>query len=107
MAGRSPARFLAPLALVAFGIALYLVVVSTTRDGAAGEREASPAAQATATPAAKKGKRSKRRYYRIRAGDTPSGIAEKTGVPLDELLQLNPRLDPQSLSPGTRITLRR
>jgi hypothetical protein len=28
-------------------------------------------------------------------------------VPLDEILRLNPDLDPQSLSPGQRIRLRR
>ena len=42
-----------------------------------------------------------------RGGDTPSGIAEKTGVPLATLQRLNPRLDPQTLSPGQKIRLRR
>ena len=41
MAGRSPARFLAPLALVAFALALFIVVSSTTKDDAehAGARD--------------------------------------------------------------------
>ena len=108
MAGRSPARFLAPLALVAFALALYAVVSSTTKDdgGAKGAQGTAEPAGATPTPTAKSGKR-RRRTYTIKSGDTPSGIAEKTGVPLEQILALNPRLDPQALSPGTKIKLRR
>ncbi len=43
----------------------------------------------------------------VKGGDTPSGIAEKTGVPLARILALNPDLDPQTLTPGTKIKLRR
>jgi LysM repeat protein len=42
----------------------------------------------------------------VKTGDTPSGIAEKVDVPLDTILELNPDLDPQTLTPGTRIKLR-
>jgi LysM repeat protein len=107
MAGRSPARFIAPLALVAFALALYVVVSSTTNDdgGAKGAQGTAEPAGATPTPAATSGKR-RRRTYTIKSGDTPSGIAEKTGVPLEQILELNPRLDPQALSPGTKIKLR-
>ena len=51
MAGRSPARFIAPLALVAFALALFIVVSTpprTTRD--AGAQDAAQPAQTTATP---------------------------------------------------------
>jgi LysM repeat protein len=104
MAHRSPARFLAPLALVAFCIALFMIVQSsqTSTEGNGSSTEATGAKPtATATPA----RRGPRRY-RIRAGDTPSSIAEKTGVPLEEILRLNPDLDPQTLRPGQRIRLR-
>jgi LysM repeat protein len=110
MAGRSPARFIAPLALVASALALYLVVQSTSRDDT--ETPAAPSATSGATKTSSKAKRAakkrqRRRTYTVKAGDTPSGIAEKTGVPLDQILELNPDLDPQSLSPGTKIKLRR
>ena len=114
MAGRSPARYLAPLALVAFAVALFVVVSSTTRDDAAttGTQDAEPA-QATATPAGGGGdgdgggrRRKPPRTYTIKAGDTPSGIAERAGVPLEQILELHPALDPQTLSPGTEIKLR-
>jgi LysM repeat protein len=106
MAGRSPARFLAPLALIAFTVAL-LMVISSGNGSSGGEEPASNAQQpaATATPAAKsKGKR-KRKIYVVKLGDTPSGIAEKTGVSLEQLEKANPDLDPQLLAPGQRIRL--
>jgi LysM repeat protein len=43
----------------------------------------------------------------VRPGDTPSTIAERTGVPLEDLEALNPDIDPQQLTPGQRLRLRR
>jgi len=102
MAGRSPARFLAPLALVAVVVALYLVLTDpgsktdTERTGGS-----QPSATATKTPKAKR----KRKVYVVKPGDTPSGIAAKTGVSLEQLEKANPKLDPQLLAPGQRIRL--
>jgi len=45
--------------------------------------------------------------YTVKSGDTLGMIAEKTGVSVPELLELNPELDPQSLTVGDRIRLRR
>jgi LysM repeat protein len=109
MAGRSPARFIAPLALVVFALALFAVVSSTTKDdrGKTGAQDAGQPAKSTATPAARGGrKRRARKTYTIKSGDTPSGIAVKVDVPLDRILELNPDLDPQTLTPGTKIKLR-
>lgn len=109
---RSPARFLAPLALVAVIVLVGGVATSSNfRDGGDSEpprpnrTATSPAAEAarTTTAPAVTG----RRFYTVQSGDTPSGIAEETGIGLDELLELNPDLDPQTLSPGTRLRLRR
>ena len=109
MAGRSPARFLAPLALVAVVIALFVVVSSSLKDTetSTGGGNQSGDSRPAASPAAN-GKKQKKgpRRYRVKTGDTPSSIAEKTGVPLEEILRLNPNLDPQTLSPGQRIKLR-
>ena len=108
MARRSPARLLAPLALVGFVIALLVVINGAGSDAAPRTRpEAKPAASATATPDASKQKaRKQRKRYVVKAGDTPSGIAEKTGVPLSQILELNPDLDDQTLTVGDRIKLR-
>ena len=107
MAGRSPARFLAPLALVAVAIALFMVVSSSLNDTETPSTQKQSSGQPTASPNGK-GKKQKKgpRRYRVKNGDTPSSIAEKTGVPLDEIMRLNPDLDPQTLSPGQRIKLR-
>ena len=106
MARRSPARLLAPLALVGFVIAL-LVVINGANPGSSGKPNAKPAASASATPTRKQKARAKRRRYVVKAGDTPSGIAEKTGVPLSQILALNPKLDDQTLSVGDKIKLRK
>jgi LysM repeat protein len=109
MAARSPARFLAPLALLAVVVALYLIVTHASSDsGSSGtstseEQPASKPAAKRAHPARKK---HHRRYYTIKPGDTPSGIAEETGVPLSTIERLNPDLNPQALAPGTRLKLR-
>ncbi len=107
MAGRSPARFLAPLALVAFVIALFMVVTSSeNKPGESNAPNQSSGTTATPSPGETAEKPKGRRRYTVKPGDTPSSIAEKTGVPLDEILRLNPDLDPQTLSPGQRIKLR-
>jgi LysM repeat protein len=108
MAGRSPARLLAPLALVAFALALFIVVSSTTKDdgNSPAARDTAQPAQSTTSPNGGGKKRKPPRSYTVKSGDTPSGIAEKVNVPLDEILELNPDLDPQTLTPGTKIKLR-
>ena len=105
MAGRSPARFLAPLALVAFAFALFSILGG----GGGGDEEPATTNQprATATATAKKETKRKRKVYVVKPGDTPSGIAEKTGVSLEQLEEANPDLDPQLLAPGQRIKLPR
>ena len=107
MAGRNPARFLAPIALVAFAFALYQVVQGA-REPANKDSGTPASATATATATKKSTKKSTKRAtktYTVKPGDTPTGIAEKTGVPYETLLELNQDLDPQSLQPGERIRL--
>ena len=107
MAARSPARFLAPLALLAVIGALYLIV----KPQSSGDSET--ATPTTTTQPAKKQTAKKRAHkkktpktYTVQPGDTPSGIAEKAGISLAELEQLNPSLDPQALAPGEKLKLR-
>ena len=106
MARRSPARFLAPLALVGFVIALFLVV-NGTRDDAGSGGGATPAASASPAPSKKQKARKVRKTYKVKPGDTPSSIAVKTHVPLSQIQELNPNLDDQTLSVGQKIKLRR
>src|SRR3954451_9557848 len=107
MARRSPARLLAPLALVGFVIALLVVINGSSPGGGSGTSGSGLAATNTTAPSRKgKSARKVRRRYTVKPGDTPSGIAEKTGVPLSKILELNPNLDDQSLSVGDKIKLR-
>jgi len=109
MGHRSPARFLAPLALVAFCIALFMVVTSPSTEPESPAPNRATDTRPTATPdGGEKRQRERKgpRRYTVKPGDTPSSIAEETGVPLEEILRLNPDLDPQTLSPGQRIKLR-
>ena len=103
MAGRSPARFLAPLALVAFVVALFMILGGSDEGGDQPANTSEPAATATATPT--QSTKRKRKVYVVKPGDTPSGIAEKTGVSLEQLEKANPDLDPQLLAPGQRIRI--
>jgi LysM repeat protein len=115
MAARTPARFLAPIALVAFAFALY-TVVQNARDNAGTSSSSSSSTPAQTTPAksgssAKSGKKSAKSHakkaHRVRAGETPSSIALKYGVTVKQLEKLNPDMDPQALTVGERLRLRK
>ncbi len=101
----TPARLLAPLALVAAAVALVVVLAS---GGESTERQpegaaATPAAtrantpEPTSTPTA--------RTYTVKPGDTPSGIAERLDVDLDALLAANPDADPAALTVGAELKI--
>ena len=96
-----PARVLAPLVLLACAAAVLLVVQNTLKD------DPSPSsATTTTTTTTSTTKVSTRKTYRVRSGDTLGAIAERVDVPVDQLLELNPDVDPQSLRAGQRLRLR-
>jgi LysM repeat protein len=95
---------LAPLALVATAIALF-VVVSSGGDGAAGDQAATPTATASPRSAKAARKAAKPKTYTVRPGDTPSGIAARLHISVGDLLDANPRADPNALSPGQKLKL--
>jgi LysM repeat protein len=107
MARRSPARFLAPIALVGFVVALFVVVNGTRNDAGSSGSGATPAASASPAPTKKGKTRKLHKTYTIKPGDTPSSIAVKTNVPLSQIQALNPNLDDQTLTVGQKIKLRR
>ena len=108
---RSPARLLAPLALLAFALAFFVVLSASsgTDDGkkASGgaARPSSESATTEAADAAPKRER-KRASYTVKVGDSLGAIAEKTGVEVEALELLNPEVDAQALSPGQKLKLR-
>ena len=106
MTRRSPARLLAPLALVACAVALFAVVNSGgSSDDADDSARPGATATATAKPTKKSTKKAGAKTYTVKAGDTPSGIAEQVGVDVGALLDANPNADPNNLSPGQKLKL--
>lgn len=102
------ARLLAPLALVACAIAILAVVTSATDgDEPSNGQATGTATEATQSPTApNRQRRPQRRRYTVQPGDTLGGIAEKTGVPVATIQELNPEVDAQALIAGQKITLR-
>jgi LysM repeat protein len=96
---------------VAFAVALVWVVRASTpeEDRTVPGAENRTAAEQTPTGDDSRGKRTQRvrKTYVVKQGDTASSIAERYDVPLSQIEDLNPELDPQALAPGTRIRLRR
>jgi LysM repeat protein len=94
---------------VVTAVALFTVVTAGSGDDTGTATESGGTRPAATKPAAKKPattpKRSTAKRYTVKAGDTPSSIAEGAGIPLDELLELNPEIDPQALSPGQKLKL--
>ena len=107
-ARRSPARYLAPVALVAVLLGTVLVIEHSTGGGTK-----HPAAlvshgrkshgrkhrHATRTASA--------RFYVVQPGDSMTSISQKTGIALGTLQVLNPAANPNSLQVGQRLRLRR
>jgi hypothetical protein len=105
---RSPARLLAPVALLVAVVAVVVVVSNSTGNDNGGDNDNANRAVET-TPRGGGGqqqRRPQRRFYRVRLNDTLGLIAEQTGVPVERLEALNPDLDPQNLIVGQRIRLR-
>ena len=57
----------------------------------------------TTTPTTGTSTSKKKQIYRVRAGDTLESIAAKFDTTVDDLLALNPGIDPLALSPGQKI----
>jgi len=103
-APKSPARVLAPLALVLCALAFLFVIFTSGSGDGNGKEKSSTASQTTSKRA--EGKQPDRTTYTVRTGDTLGGIAAKTGVSAEKLQELNPGLDPQALVSGQKLKLR-
>ena len=105
---RTPARWLAPVALVTCAVAVYAVVDNTllkddtTSNGNTSTQHAAPPKSTKSSSKARK-----RRIYTVKSGDTLSAISVKTGVSLDTIQRLNPKIDADTLHAGQRVRLAR
>lgn len=100
MADPSPARFLAPLALIVAVIGVIVVVL--TSSGGTPTPALTPHAITTREVRSTK---PHARSYVVKAGDSLTAIAARTGVSIDTIEQLNPDADPQALRVGERLKL--
>lgn len=110
----SSLRLIAPAALIAFGLALMVVVAtggshhkgSASQPTKAERRDLGlKGGKGRATPPPPKPQPQQTEYV-VQTGDTLASIANKTGVTVEKLQRLNPHLDPQALVSGQRIKLR-
>ena len=109
------ARLLAPVALLAFALAVSLVVLGSggAKDGPPESTETAEQ-RTTATGPARRApdrrapdrREEERSTYTVKPGDTLGKIAEKSGVEVETLQELNPAVDPQALVTGQKLKLR-
>jgi LysM repeat protein len=109
MARRSPARWLAPLCLVGAAAAVLITVNSIHSGGSSADTSTSVSTSGptstTRTTRTTSHSSHHARYYVVKDGDVLSAIAASTGVSLDEIEQLNPSVDAQSLHAGEKIKI--
>jgi spore germination protein YaaH len=102
MVAKNPARYVAPVAIIAVAIAVFMIV--RARVDSHHVATAPPVHQ---LPVSRPRVASKHRFYVIKPGDSLSRISVKTGVSIATLEALNPSVDPNALQTGQRIRLRR
>jgi LysM repeat protein len=111
MRRRSPARWLAPVALVTCAVAIYAVVDHTLGSGAKSEPTSSTEPTATTAGETSTGKskstKKAKTSYTVKTGDSLSVIAAKTGVDVAALQAANPKVDASALHPGQKLKLPR
>ena len=105
----SPARLLAPISLVAFIFALFIVIASSdTSDdsgdnGARGSRQTQQISTVGETGTEPRVSGS---FYTVKTGDTLAAIADEVGLTLTRIQELNPDIDAQQLISGQKIRIR-
>jgi len=95
------ARIVAALALLV-AVLVVVVVATTAMEG----DSSSPQHRGKQHPQKEKKQRTKAKSYTVESGDTLTAIAHKTGVPVAEILALNPEVDPQILIAGQTLKLK-
>lgn len=108
MSYRSPTRYLAPVALLAAVLAIYLVarpqLGSSEESSPTSGSQSAPARTTTTSTSKKKPAGKPRKTYTVKSGDVLGGISEETGVPIDDLLDFND-IDASQLSVGQKLKL--
>jgi LysM repeat protein len=98
------ARLVAPVVFFAAATVLIILIEAGLNGGS--NSTTTPSTPTLSTPtgtAPTTTGKAKKKFYRVRRGDTLESIAAKFDTTVDDLLQLNPTVDPLALSPGQKI----
>ena len=101
------ARLLVPAALAVFAVAFFTVILGS----GSGDKKDNRAAATSAKRVSKSTPKSQPRKptastYTVKIGDNLPAIAQKTGLTVEKIQELNPQLDPYGLQSGQKIKLR-
>jgi LysM domain len=99
------ARVVAVLALIA-AFVLVVFVIATTAGDSGDDGDDSPEVEELSGPTGKGRRAVDEGVWVVKEGDTLAQISDETGIDVDEILSMNPDLDPQALIQGQRIALR-
>jgi LysM repeat protein len=94
-------RIAAAIALIAAVVVVVAVVTSVSSEDSSPTRQ-----QGKSQPQKEKKHRTKAKTYTVESEDTLTAISHKTGIPIAEILALNPEVDPQILIAGQTLKLR-
>ena len=107
------ARYAAPAAFLAAATVAILLVRAGLDNGEQSTPPAATTSTTTAPPTTERGTTSATttsaagaEFYEIQAGDTLAVIAEEHDTTVEQLLVLNPELDPVALAVGQRIRVK-
>jgi LysM repeat protein len=97
------ARIFAALAIVVAVLVVVVAIGSSLGGSSSGKHHKSGH---HAQKEAGKQPRTQAKTYTVKTGDTLTSIAHQTGVPVAEILALNPEVDPQILIAGETLKLK-
>jgi LysM repeat protein len=106
------ARLAAPVAFfVAAGVLIALVQGGLSSSDTGTEATPSTTISTTTettppTTTGRNGSTGRRRFYRVRSGDTLESIALRFDTTASALSELNPGIDPLALTPGQKVRVR-
>ena len=98
-------RIAAPVAFFLAATILVVLIQKGLDDGSSASTTTGglPTVTAPTTSEPTNTGKKKKKIYHVKAGDTLESIAAKFDTTVDDLLALNPGIDPLALSPGQKI----
>ena len=106
-------RYALPTLLTVLFLGTFLVIVTSggsddeivDRPARSATQTATTAVKRTTTTPKRAARAASGRFVKVRPGDTPSSIADRSGISTERLLELNPSVEPDALKPGQTLKL--